>query len=450
MKEKGQGTTLEYILIVLVVISIIISGVSLATGPKNVASENDVQKLEDKISSLESLIRAENIGTEGQENQVTEKAPITLGAAIPKSGKYESAGTKMLQGYKFARDIINEEFGGIEGRRVQILAYDSESDPATGVKLYRKLIHQDEADLLLAACTSAMTKAVTPVVEEAGYPLITTWAYDSAIWENQSLDYVVQGGIPTPTFSRPIFKYASEQGIESCAIVYEDTAYPAGMARGGKQWAKEYGLEVKLHQSFPKDVTDYKPLTRKAKKTEAPLFVAFGYYPDAVGFTKAMDAVGYNPKYWAQTDGAFQPEFKEAVGDLCRGTMTYGVWNPKLKADGILMSNSEFVSRWEEKYGEKPAWAHQAGFLAISMLYKAASETIKSQGELDLDWMNDYIHTTEFQTIEGKLSFKESGPNKGLQDAGMTFLSQWQGGERYIVYPSELAQRETKVYQYEK
>src|SRR5262245_47827979 len=84
------------------------------------------------------------------------QAPIRVGASVSQSGPYAAPGQNQLRGYQLCVKHLNDK-GGVLGRKLELVVYDDESDPATAVRLYEKLITQDRVDLVLGPYSSAVT-----------------------------------------------------------------------------------------------------------------------------------------------------------------------------------------------------------------------------------------------------------------------------------------------------
>ncbi|MCH1483878.1 MAG: ABC transporter substrate-binding protein, partial [Alphaproteobacteria bacterium] len=100
---------------------------------------------------------------------------ITLGSSISLTGKYATNGLHTQRGYDFAVQTINDAGGVTVGGKSYKLAvkyYDDESTPARAAQLAERLIQQDGVEYMLGPYSSGMTKAIAPVSEKFGVPMI--------------------------------------------------------------------------------------------------------------------------------------------------------------------------------------------------------------------------------------------------------------------------------------
>src|SRR6266511_3002543 len=73
------------------------------------------------------------------------QGPIKIGASLSLTGTYAAPGQNQQRGYQLCAKHVNEK-GGVLGRKIEFVFYDDQSQPATGVRLYEKLITQDKVD----------------------------------------------------------------------------------------------------------------------------------------------------------------------------------------------------------------------------------------------------------------------------------------------------------------
>ena len=100
---------------------------------------------------------------------------IILGSAISLSGKYSTNGLHTQRGYDFAVDRINEMGGvkvGGKSYKLSVKYYDDESTPARATQLAERLIQQDGVEFMLGPYGTGLTKAVAPVTEKFGVPMV--------------------------------------------------------------------------------------------------------------------------------------------------------------------------------------------------------------------------------------------------------------------------------------
>ena len=112
---------------------------------------------------------------------------ILLGAAVSESGTYSTNGMHTMNGYNLAVEAINARGGVKVGDTMYMLEikyYDDESTPARGTELAERLISQDGVKFLLGPYSSGLTKAIAPVTEKHGVPMVEANGASRSLFTN--------------------------------------------------------------------------------------------------------------------------------------------------------------------------------------------------------------------------------------------------------------------------
>ena len=102
---------------------------------------------------------------EAEEPEMVE--PIVIGFTSDASGQYANSGAMDRRGMMLAIDEFNAK-GGVLGRPVTHIHYDTETTPATGTRVAQRLIEQDGVDFLVGAVSSGVANAISQVAQEHG------------------------------------------------------------------------------------------------------------------------------------------------------------------------------------------------------------------------------------------------------------------------------------------
>ena len=102
---------------------------------------------------------------EAEEPEMVE--PIVIGFTSDASGQYANSGAMDRRGMMLAIDEFNAR-GGVLGRPVTYIHYDTETTPATGTRVAQRLIEQDGVDFLVGAVSSGVANAISQVAQEHG------------------------------------------------------------------------------------------------------------------------------------------------------------------------------------------------------------------------------------------------------------------------------------------
>jgi len=94
---------------------------------------------------------------------------ILLGSHLPLSGLAAAWGVPLKAGMDAYFAYINDQ-GGVHGRTIKFIVYDSEYTGPTAAEVTRKLVEQDEVFAIMGALGTAAHSAVWKYLEEEGVP----------------------------------------------------------------------------------------------------------------------------------------------------------------------------------------------------------------------------------------------------------------------------------------
>ena len=75
--------------------------------------------------------------------------PVKVGMSMPQTGSLGAGGQAALLALRMWVEDVNKK-GGLLGRRVELTAYDDQTNPANVPGIYTKLLDVDKVDLLIA------------------------------------------------------------------------------------------------------------------------------------------------------------------------------------------------------------------------------------------------------------------------------------------------------------
>jgi branched-chain amino acid transport system substrate-binding protein len=352
--------------------------------------------------------------------------PLKIGASLSLTGTYAALGQNQQRGYQLCAKHVNEK-GGVLGRKIEFVPYDDQSQPATGVRLYEKLITQDKVDVVLGPYSSAITEAVANVNEKYKLPMVAPMASTTSIFKKgRKFIFMVQS--PAEVYLEGLVDVAAKKGLKTVALINEDTLFPKATVQGTIELAKKKGLQVVFVEAYPKGNTDFSAILTKLRAANPDVLGAATYFDDAVAITRQMRELNFNPKMYGVTVGGDLPKFYELLGKNAEYVYGATQWEPELPYSG----SKEFVEAYKKEFPGADLSYHSAGgYGGCQVLVEA----IKRAGSLDSEKIRAEILKLDFNTIYGAFNVDEDG----FQVSHKMVMFQWQDGKKVIVWPDDLA-----------
>lgn len=359
---------------------------------------------------------------------------IVVGASVALTGKYSRTGQEQLNGYQMWIEDVNAR-GGLLGKKVRMIHYDDESRPDTGAKLYEKLITGDKVDLILGPYSSGVTLAASTIAEKHNFPMVSTGAASSKIWER---GYKNVFGLYTPAevYMDQILEFAKAKGLRNIALIYDDTTFPRAVAKGVKAKTQALALDVVFEEEYGKGSTDFASMIVKMKFKKPDVIIGGSYLPDSTAFVRQAKEYRLNAAIYAFAVGPGLADFGANLGRDAEGVMGNTQWEASLNVPGA----QDFAERYEKTYGHQPGY-HAAGGYGAGQILEAA---VKKAQSLDKDTLRKVLMALETTTVFGRYKVDHTGKQIGKPG----YAIQWIGGQRHIVLPAEVATHEV-VYPFE-
>jgi branched-chain amino acid transport system substrate-binding protein len=353
------------------------------------------------------------------------EAPIKIGASLSLTGTYAQPGSYQKEGYELCADYLNAK-GGLLGRKVEFVFYDDQSMPATGVRLYEKLITEDKVDAVMGPYSSPITEAVANVSEKYQKVMVSPLAATTSIFK-KGRKYIFMVISPAEAYLEGLVDMAAKRGLKTIAIVNEDTLFTKASAVGVAEIAKKKGLQVVFQEAYPKGNTDFSAMLTKLKAANPDVIAASTYFDDAVAITRQMKELNVNAKMYGVTVGGDLPKFYELLKQNAEYVYGSTQWEGTLPYPG----QKEFVDAYQKKFSHEPVYHSAAGY-AGCVIY---AEGVRRAGSLDSDKVRDQLLKLETRTFFGDYKVDPDG----FQVAHKMVMFQWQDGKKVTVWPDDLA-----------
>jgi branched-chain amino acid transport system substrate-binding protein len=97
---------------------------------------------------------------------------IKIGAIVSATGPASFLGDPELKTLRHYVKKINDE-GGVNGQKLELVAYDTGASPKKAVTFVKRLISQDKVVAIIGPSTTGETMAIIKFVQRAKIPLIS-------------------------------------------------------------------------------------------------------------------------------------------------------------------------------------------------------------------------------------------------------------------------------------
>jgi ABC-type branched-subunit amino acid transport system substrate-binding protein len=214
---------------------------------------------------------------------------IKMGALIPYTGAADIFGPPMTNVLKMAVNDINSS-GGLLGSKIELFILDDASNATTATEAARKLILQDNVDVIVGTVTSAERWAVALEVTDPGKTIyINPTYYEGGICNNYFFNV---GAIPNQQIDPFIPWLMKNRGVRSFYLGGSDYAWPIGSFDALKATAAKVGAKIVGEEFSPLGTTDFSSTLRQMEAAKPDVIFPLYAGADQVAFLTQLISFG--------------------------------------------------------------------------------------------------------------------------------------------------------------
>ena len=309
---------------------------------------------------------------------VPAQEPIRIGTFLSVTGAAAFLGDPEQKTLELYVEKLNAA-GGVLGRKLQLISYDSAGDADKARTFAKRLIEQDKVDVIVGGSTTGETMAVVPLVEAAGMPFI------SLAGAIVIIDPAKKWVFKTPHTDRMacerIFLDLRSRGLERVALISGAGGFDKSMRAECLKVAPTYRIQIVADEAYGAGDTDMTAQLTKIKNTpgvQAVLNAGFGSGPAIV--TKNFRQLGMKmPLY--QSHGVASKEYIKLAGDAAEGVRLPAA--AVLAADQLAAGDPQravsvaykrdYETRYKQEISTFGGHAHDGLMIAVDAIRRAGT-----------------------------------------------------------------------------
>jgi branched-chain amino acid transport system substrate-binding protein len=266
---------------------------------------------------------------------------------------------------ELALEEINED-GGLQGRRVELLVGDDQTNPSQAVSEARRLIDSG-CRTIIAGVTSASFTAVADALATRGLPIIHPLLNEGG----RGSEFVLRWG------ERPLnqVRAAADAVMKSAGgkrwyMIGNDYSWAHGAHYSGRRAISEAGAQVVGNHFVELGTADFSSVLERIEQSGADCVLSTLVGADEVAFERQTWDAGLRTR-WETLSLVLEESARERIADAAAA----GIWTAFGYFEGLdTPENATLVRRYRARYG---AWAPPLSSLSESvyeacLLYAAA------------------------------------------------------------------------------
>ncbi|MGH7088148.1 MAG: amino acid ABC transporter substrate-binding protein [Stellaceae bacterium] len=302
--------------------------------------------------------------------------------------------------------------GGLLGRKVELVHYDDQSNPALDPGIYTKLVDVDKVDLLVASGTN-YSSAAMPVIIQHGMMLLDTLALavnDEFHYPRffQTMPYGPDG---KDAISAWYFAAAMTMNPKpkTVALAGADAEFSKNALDGARHHIKKDGLKIVYDRVYPPNQIDFSPIVQSIKAVHPDLVFLASYPADSAGFLRSLAEQGLSAEmFGGAVVGPQVGTIKAQMGPELNKLVVYDLFvhEPTMNFPGA----EAFITKYQAQ--PTAAGTDPLGYYIPPLVYatfQVLADAVEGAKTLDQGKLAQYIHKTTFHTIYGDITFGPDG-----------------------------------------
>jgi branched-chain amino acid transport system substrate-binding protein len=328
---------------------------------------------------------------------------IKIGHAVALTGGSSMWGQAEKNALEMEVEKINKA-GGVLGKQIQLIAYDTKADQTEAVNITKRLIG-DKVVAIIGPGQSGVSIAMTSVTEPAGVPFLATTASNPKVTVDEKTGQVRKTAFRMcfidPFQGAVAAQFAlKELNSKKAAVLFDiGSDYSQGLRQFFVEAYTKGGGTIVAEEAFRSEELDYRAILGKIKDKEPDvLFIPTMQKEAAMAMKQARD-LGMNVKFLGG-DGWASPDLISLGGSATEGA--YFVNIASLADPQIQQWIKEYRDRYKvDPVMPNPVMAVDALFALVEAM-KRANSTDSAKIIAELEKFKDVPVLTGKLTIDPK------------------------------------------------
>ncbi|MDB6000493.1 MAG: branched-chain amino acid transporter substrate-binding protein, partial [Rhizobacter sp.] len=254
--------------------------------------------------------------------------PIRIGFTGPLSGSLSLLGNGVRDGLQTYVELVNSQ-GGINGRKIELIAEDDGYDPTRTLAAAKKLAEQDNVLALVSPTGTPNVAALVPYATERKLPILFPYAFSNTL-TTPTKRYVFTTLPEVRVQANVLGDYlVNEVKQKKIAAIYQNDDFGQDAVLGLEQRLAKETVAVPLTKlPFDRGTTNFSGVVAQARQAGADSVVFLGIPRDAALVMKEANKMGWKPQFSGHNALGDPQTFALAGTNLVEGAIAVAVMEP--------------------------------------------------------------------------------------------------------------------------
>lgn len=331
---------------------------------------------------------------------------VKIGSVFSLTGQFAGVGSMQQRTIAMEIERLNSK-GGINGKPIQYVSYDDQSQAETAGLLVKKLAQQDKVPVILGPTGAWTIMPIKPIIQDMKVPEIASGAITINPDDKYLFNLVVGVEMGTDIYLR----FAKQHGWTRIASLQTTDDVGDRAVATLKSLAPQYGLQIVGQERFNTQDKDVTPQLSKLRAAKPQALISWCSGDASVLVYKNMRQLGMDIPYMP-SGGASTSRFFKLIGDVPKKNLLF-VLGGKLQvldsvpdSDPVKAAGLEFRQMYTAKYGAAPENVEAVAWDLTEM----AADALKAVGP-NPEKIRAYLETTKMSGLQASYSMQPNDHN---------------------------------------
>ena len=347
---------------------------------------------------------------------------IVIGMTGPQSGP-QAVGDSSRKAAESYLKYVNEN-GGVNGRKIRLVAYDNMFEPTRNVQMMKKLVEEDKVYAIVGALGTVANLATVDYIKQKGIPQIMIGSGSGKLVDPPVRNILGLGILNYGIEGKILLEYAVNNiGAKKLAIAYQADDVGKEPFEAIKASIGQYaGVEIVTEVSFQGTDTELSAQAQRIQQAKPDAILSFGLPAPTANLKKELYNIGMKDVPFLMSNGGAQI-FQLAAPEIWEGAISTSPFPMPGESDDESLQL--YMERFPKDYPNEPVGLYsQSGWAMMEVFI----EGLRRAGD-DLSWENLLNTFYTFDKWDGSMfagiSFNENN-HYGTTSA---YLVQARGGK---------------------
>jgi urea transport system substrate-binding protein len=293
--------------------------------------------------------------------------PIKLGLLEDESGNFAIAVIPKIHAVALAVEEINAK-GGVLGRPLQVIHYDTQSDNTRFQEMARRITQQDKVDVVFGAFSSASREAIRPIMDRAKMLYFYNNQYEGGVCDS---NVFVTGAVPEQQFST-LVPWMMEKYGKKVYTIAADYNFGQISAEWVRNIVKQNGGTMVGEEFIPLSVSQFSQTIQKIQKAKPDVLMTLLVGANQASFYEQQVAANLNIPMGSSVNVGQAYEHKRFKPPALKDMYVTANYVEEVESP----ASADFVKRFHAKFPKEPYINQEAAnsYTAVYLYAKAVEK----------------------------------------------------------------------------